>query len=93
MNIVERLTEILVKDYKLDPEKLVPEARLDELGVDSLGVMELVFKIEDEFGVRFPAEQVELVTIGDVVAYVQNVMTPPPATGAAAGAAASQART
>lgn len=92
MDIVERLKEILVKDYKLAPEKLVPEARLDELGVDSLGVMELVFKIEDEFGVRFPSEQVELVTIGDVVAYVQNVMTPP-ATGAAATAAASQART
>jgi acyl carrier protein len=88
MNIAERLTEILVKEYKLPAEKLVPEARLDELGVDSLGVMELVFKIEDEFGVRFPSEQVELVTVGDVITYVQNVMTPPPAP-----AAASQART
>lgn len=92
MNIVERLTEILVKDYKLPAEKLVPEARLDELGVDSLGVMELVFKIEDEFGVRFPAEQVELVTIGDVLAYVQSVLTPPPAGTGADAAAASQAR-
>ena len=89
MNIVERLTEILVKDYKLPAEKLVPEARLDELGVDSLGVMELVFKIEDEFGVRFPADQVELVTVGDVLAYVQSVLTPPPGPEAAA---AGQAR-
>lgn len=89
MDIVERLKEILVKDYKLPAEKLVPEARLDELGVDSLGVMELVFKIEDEFDVRFPAEQVELVTIGDVLAYVQSVLIPPPGSDAAA---ASQAR-
>ncbi len=74
MSTYERLHQILVAEYRLPAEKLAPAARLDELGVDSLGLMELLFKVEDEFGIRLPAEQVELPTIGDVAQYIDRLM-------------------
>jgi acyl carrier protein len=74
MNTHDRLVQILVDEYKLPAEKLVPDARLEELGIDSLGVMELVFKIEDDFGVRFPSDQVALATVGDLVQYVESLI-------------------
>jgi acyl carrier protein len=74
MNTHDRLVQILVDEYKLPAETLVPDARLEELGIDSLGVMELMFKIEDDFGVRFPSDQVALATVGDLVQYVENLI-------------------
>lgn len=74
MNVRDRLVQLLIDEYKLPTEKLVPEARLDELGIDSLGVMELVFKIEDDFAIQFPTDQVALATFGDLVHYVQSLI-------------------
>lgn len=74
MTSYERLKRILVDDYKVDTEKLTPEARLEDLGLDSLAVMEMVFTIEDEFHIRASPEQVELATVGDVVAYIDRLV-------------------
>lgn len=69
-----RLRALLVKDYKLDPAALDPDAPLADLGIDSLGVAELMFNIEDEFKVTIPGDPVALKTIGDVVAYIDNLV-------------------
>lgn len=74
MNTYDRLAHILTGEYNLLTEKLLPEARLEDLGVDSLGVMELLFKIEDEFGIRVPTDQTELATVGDLVNYVDSLI-------------------
>lgn len=71
---LDRLRVLLVKDYKLDPEKLAPDALLEELGIDSLGVAELMFNIEDEFKVTIPGDPVALKTVGDVVAYIDDLV-------------------
>ncbi len=82
MNVHDRLVQLLIDEYKLSAEKLVPDARLDELGNDSLGVMELVFKIEDEFAIQFPSDQAALATFGDLVDYVQGLIDSQPASAA-----------
>jgi acyl carrier protein len=74
MTTYERLKEILSSDYSVPPEKLLPDARLDELGVDSLGVMELLFKIEEAFGIQVPSDQIELATVNDVVNYIDRLV-------------------
>ena len=74
MTTYERLKAILVKDYKLAPEALTLEAPLEGLGLDSLGVAELLFNVEDEFGIKLPPEPVQLPTIGDVVRYVDELV-------------------
>jgi acyl carrier protein len=72
---LDRLRVLLVKDYKLDPDLLTPDAPLEALGVDSLGVAELMFNIEDEFEVAIPGDPVTLATVGDVVRYIDGLVT------------------
>ena len=74
MTTLERLRAILVRDYKLAPEALAPDAPLESLGIDSLGVAELLFNVEDEFGITLPPEPVQLPTIGDVVDYIDRLV-------------------
>ena len=70
----ERLSEILIRDYPLDPALLTPEASLEGLGIDSLGVAELLFTVEDAFAIRLPPEPVALSTLGEVVAYIDALI-------------------
>jgi acyl carrier protein len=70
----ERLRAILIKDYKFTPDLLVLEAPLEELGIDSLGTAELLFNIEDEFGVTLPPDAVQLTTLGDVVGFIDDLI-------------------
>ena len=84
----DRLCAILAKDYKLDAAQLTPDAPLEALGIDSLGLADLLFNLEDEFGIRMPSEPVPLKTLGDVVAFIDGLMaaesaSAQPATGAA----------
>ena len=71
---VEQLREILVKDYKLDPDTLTLDTPLEALGIDSLGVAEMLFTIEDEFKVKVSTEPLKLATVGDVVSYIDALV-------------------
>ncbi len=73
-NSFERLSAILLKDYKLQPERLTLDAPLESLGIDSLGTVELLWNIEDTFKIKLLPEPVELATLGDVVRYVDALM-------------------
>lgn len=86
----ERLKEILSKDYKLQPDRLTLDAPLESLGIDSLGTVELLWNIEDAFGIKLPSDPVELPTLCDVVRYVDELVALQgaiPAAGLAAGPA------
>jgi acyl carrier protein len=75
MNTLERLQDILVKDYGISRQALTPDAVPATLGIDSLGMLELMFKIEDHFQVKIPGDPPEnLATIRDVVVYVDALM-------------------
>lgn len=70
----ERLSAILVNDYKLEPERLLLDAPLESLGIDSLGTVELLWNVEDAFRIKLPSEPVELATLGDVVRFVDDLV-------------------
>jgi acyl carrier protein len=70
----ERLRATLIKDYKLSADVLVLEAPLEDLGIDSLGTAELLFNIEDQFGVTLPSEAVHLTTLADVVDFIDDLI-------------------
>ncbi len=74
MTTLNRIRTMLVKDFKLDPDKLTSEARLEDLGVDSLGMAELVFNIEDEFGLTVPDVATTLTTFGEVVSFIDDLV-------------------
>jgi len=74
MTTLERLSNILVKNYKIDPARLTLHGPLAELGIDSLGMLELLFFIEDEFKVQLPYESAALPTLGDAVSYIDSLL-------------------
>jgi len=82
----DRLCAILARDYPLQPAQLTPDAPLESLGIDSLGVAELLFNVEDAFGIALPAQPVALQTVGDVARFIDSLIA------ARAGAAAGQAQ-
>ena len=87
MSTLEKLQDILVKDYQVARERLAPDAMLSTLGVDSLGLLELMFKIEDCFHVKIPGDTpTNLTTVHDVVGYIDGLIAHHPA-GHARGAA------
>lgn len=72
----ERLIAILVRGHKLAPERLGLDAPLQGLGIDSLATIELLWDIEDQFQVKFPADPAGLVTVGDVVMQIDSALRP-----------------
>ncbi|WP_296903489.1 acyl carrier protein [Polaromonas sp.] len=68
------LCKMLVAEYKIEPSKLALDAPLADLGIDSLGMAELLFNVEDEFGITLPPEPVELPTVGDVVRFIDALI-------------------
>lgn len=70
----ERLGTILLKDYKLTPDRLTPDTALESLGIDSLGTVELLWNIEEVFQIKLPSEPVDLPTLGDVVRFIDALV-------------------
>lgn len=68
-----RLADLIVRDYKLDRASLQPTSGLADAGLDSLAVAELIFSIQDEFGLdlgdldpaEMPATMSELTSLID----------------------------
>lgn len=74
MTTLERLTRIMMEHYKVDPAQLTPDQPLDALGIDSLGMVEMLFFIEEEFGVHLPSEGVTFATLGEAAKYVDELV-------------------
>lgn len=96
MTTLERLSRILVQRYKLDPARLTPDQPLGALGIDSLGMVEMLFFIEEEFGLHLPTEGIAFGTLGEAAGYVDQLTAtqkaapqPPPAEPARAPPAGS----
>lgn len=64
--------KILAKQLRLDPSKVQPSSRIKEdLGADSLNILQLLMKIEDDYGIVIPDEKLATFdTVQDVVAYL-----------------------
>ena len=88
MTTLQSVQAILKANYDLSPEALQLDAKLEDLAIDSLSVVEVLFAIEEEFNVMVPSEplasQEKMITIGDLVAYVDKLVAeqhPAPAPG------------
>ena len=73
-SVEEKVKEIIVEQLGVTPEQVTPQASfIEDLGADSLDTVELVMAFEEEFGVEVPDEDAEkLLTVGDVIKYIEN---------------------
>ncbi len=78
--IEHRVIEVLARKLSTEPASIRAESRLSEdLGVDSFGAVELIFEIEEAFGLKIADSEIEHVRkVGDIVAYVAKHLGPPP---------------
>jgi acyl carrier protein len=90
MTTLQTLQDILVRDYRLAHDQVAPEAVLSSLGLDSLSVLELMFKIEDRFLLKITGDTpTDLVTVSDVVVYIDGLLASQTALAVAALPASS----
>lgn len=72
----ERVRDIIVELLGADPAKVVPEARFrEDLDADSLDLVELIMKIEEEFGGEISDEEAQKITsVGEAITYIDTRM-------------------
>jgi acyl carrier protein len=72
--IERRVTEILSRKLDVAPEGISVSTRLTEdLGLDSFASVELVFELEEAFGLNIPdSGMAGMRCVGDVVAEIQR---------------------
>ena len=68
------LAQVLSEKYDVDPDMISPEATLTELGLDSLTIVELLFDVEDEFGIEVPEERATFETLAEAAALVEELL-------------------
>lgn len=74
MTTLVTVQQVLAEELDLKGEDLSPSRLLDELGVDSLGILEVMFKLEDTFGVKMPDQRVPIRTVQDIVDIVDKLV-------------------
>ena len=74
--MLEKIQAMLAEALNLPLEKVTPDSKIvEDLGADSLDVVELLSRLEDEYGVMIPDEDVEtLITVADVAAAIEKLV-------------------
>lgn len=70
----EKVINLISEATKIDKTKIsLGTSFVDDLNLDSLDIVELMMKMEDEFGVEIPEEDAEgLKSVQDVVSYLSK---------------------
>ena len=59
--------EMIADKLEIDPTSIQLDSNLTDIGLDSLDTFDIIFEAEDKFGIKIPNDQVNVVTISDVV--------------------------
>lgn len=68
---LEKIKKILMDFNDFKEEDLKAETTFASLGLDSLDIVDLIMKIDEEFGTSIELNE-NLKTIGDIVNYIDN---------------------
>lgn len=71
----EKIKELLIEELSIDAESITMEAELEnDLGINSLELADLVFLCEERFSIQIDDDNIkDLVTVGDVVKYIEKL--------------------
>lgn len=70
----DEVQKILAKQLRIDPSRVQMDSRIQaDLGADSLNILQLLMKIEDDYGIVIPDEELaDFETVRDVVNYLDS---------------------
>ena len=70
----EKVQAILAKQLRLDSAKITMESQIKkDLGADSLDILQLLMRIEDQYGIVIPDQALaKFETVADVVNYLEQ---------------------
>jgi acyl carrier protein len=71
--IFEKVREILVDQLDVDEGAVTMDSFIiEDLGADSLDVVDIVMRLEEEFDLEVPDEEIETMkTVGDIVHFLE----------------------
>ena len=71
----EELQAILARQLRKDPSQITPESAIKkDLGADSLDILQLLLRIEDDYGIAIPDEALlNFNTVGDVMKFLETL--------------------
>jgi acyl carrier protein len=70
----EKVQTILAKQLRLDPTRITPQSLIKkDLGAGSLDILQLLMRIEDQYGIVIPDQALaSFETVADVVSYLEE---------------------
>ena len=71
MEIVDEVRQVIAKTMKIPVDQLALDTRLEDIGAESLDVIEIVFELEEKFGITIPYQAVEGASAGPQGAKVE----------------------
>ncbi len=77
ISVLRQVVEtFLLSQGGITPERLAdPAVKMTELGLDSLGIVEMLFEVEDRYGIRIDdVMQFQQMTLGEVVAHMEQIV-------------------
>ena len=67
-NLEQQVIDVLAKRRKIDPAGITAATTFEQLGIDSLDATDLLFTLEDDFGIVIPDETAKSMrSVGQVV--------------------------
>jgi acyl carrier protein len=76
MSRIDEILDVVAQKAMVDRGLLMPDAKLSDLNINSLDMVDVMFALEEKFGIELPfnantpADEFE--TVGDVIAYVEK---------------------
>lgn len=74
-NVFEEVQKIMAKQLRKPVESIQMDSQIKkDLGADSIDILQLLLRIEDDYGIMIPDEQLaNFNTVGDVVAFLEKL--------------------
>ena len=71
----EEVKTILARQLRISPDKVTLDAQIKkDLGADSVDILQLLMRLEDDYGVVIPDQELaKFETVGDVVAFLDSL--------------------
>ena len=71
---VSKVIDIVAEQLNVDKDEVTQDASfVEDLGADSLDQVELVMRLEEEFGIEIPDEDAEKITrVKEAISYIEG---------------------